>query len=70
MWPVGVSEVHLILGTTLFLMLGAAPAAIGLAAGLLVQGLFFAPVRPAAIRHERDDAAGAAVRACSRWRAA
>ena len=29
--PVGVSEVHLILGSTLFLILGAAPAAIGLA---------------------------------------
>ena len=42
-WPVGVSEVHLILGSTLFLILGAAPAAIGLAAGLLFQGLFFAP---------------------------
>ncbi|MDD3516889.1 MAG: energy-coupling factor ABC transporter permease [Chromatiales bacterium] len=41
--PVGVSEVHLILGSTLFLMFGAAPAAIGLALGLLVQGLFFAP---------------------------
>lgn len=41
--PVGVSEVHLILGSTLFLLFGAAPAAIGLAAGLLVQGLFFAP---------------------------
>lgn len=41
--PVGVSEVHLILGSTLFLMLGAAPAAIGLAIGLLMQGLFFAP---------------------------
>ena len=41
--PVGVSEVHLILGTTLLLMLGAAPAAIGLAAGLLVQSLFIAP---------------------------
>lgn len=41
--PVGVSEVHLILGTTLLLMLGAAPAAIGLAVGLLVQSLFFAP---------------------------
>ncbi len=41
--PVGVSEVHLILGTTLLLLLGTAPAAIGLAAGLLVQGLFFAP---------------------------
>lgn len=42
-WPVGVSEVHLILGSTLFLILGAAPAAIGLALGLLVQGLVFAP---------------------------
>lgn len=41
--PVGVSEVHLILGTTLLLIFGAAPAAIGLAAGLLVQSLFFAP---------------------------
>ncbi|MFI0396753.1 energy-coupling factor ABC transporter permease [Paracoccus jiaweipingae] len=42
-YPVGVSEVHFILGSTLFLILGAAPAAIGLALGLLVQGLFFAP---------------------------
>ncbi|MDO5620987.1 MAG: energy-coupling factor ABC transporter permease [Paracoccus sp. (in: a-proteobacteria)] len=42
-YPVGVSEVHLILGSTLFLLLGAAPAAIGLALGLLIQGLFFAP---------------------------
>lgn len=41
--PVGVSEVHLILGSTLFLLFGAGPAAIGLALGLLVQGLFFAP---------------------------
>jgi ABC-type Co2+ transport system permease subunit len=41
--PVGVSEVHLILGSTLFLIFGAAPAAVGLALGLLVQGLFFAP---------------------------
>ncbi len=41
--PVGVSEVHFILGSTLFLIFGAAPAAIGLAAGLLIQGLFFAP---------------------------
>lgn len=41
--PVGVSEVHLILGTTLMLLFGAAPAAIGLAGGLLIQGLFFAP---------------------------
>jgi ABC-type Co2+ transport system permease subunit len=42
-YPVGVSEVHFILGSTLFLILGAAPAAIGLALGLLIQGLFFAP---------------------------
>jgi ABC-type Co2+ transport system permease subunit len=42
-YPVGVSEVHFILGATLFLMFGAAPAAIGLALGLLIQGLFFAP---------------------------
>ncbi|SHI80217.1 energy-coupling factor ABC transporter permease [Wenxinia saemankumensis] len=42
-YPVGVSEVHFILGSTLFLILGAAPAAIGLAMGLLLQGLFFAP---------------------------
>lgn len=40
---VGVSEVHLIFGSTLFLILGMAPAAIGLAAGLLIQGLLFAP---------------------------
>lgn len=42
-YPVGVSEVHLILGSTLFLIFGAAPAAIGLAMGLLLQGLLFAP---------------------------
>lgn len=41
--PVGVSEVHLILGSTLLLVFGTAPAAIGLALGLLLQGLFFAP---------------------------
>ncbi len=41
--PVGVSEVHLILGSTLFLLFGAAPAAIGLALGLLIQGVAFAP---------------------------
>ena len=40
---VGVSEVHFILGSTLFLILGAAPAAFGLALGLLLQGLFFEP---------------------------
>lgn len=42
-YPVGVSEVHFILGSTLFLIFGAAPAAIGLALGLLIQGLLFAP---------------------------
>ncbi len=42
-YPVGVSEVHFILGTTIFLIFGMAPAAIGLAGGLLIQGVFFAP---------------------------
>lgn len=42
-YPVGVSEVHFILGSTLYLVFGAGPAAIGLAAGLLLQGVFFAP---------------------------
>ncbi len=41
---VGVSEVHLIFGSTLLLLFGMAPAAFGLAAGLLIQGLVFAPV--------------------------
>ena len=41
--PVGVSEVHFILGSTLFLLFGAGPAAFGLALGLLMQGLLFAP---------------------------
>lgn len=41
--PVGISEVHFILGSTLFLLLGIGAAGIGLAAGLLVQGVFFAP---------------------------
>jgi ABC-type Co2+ transport system permease subunit len=40
---VGVSEVHFIFGSTLFLVFGAAPAALGLALGLLLQGLFFVP---------------------------
>jgi hypothetical protein len=42
-YPVGVSEVHFILGSTLFLIFGAAPAAFGLALGLFVQGVLFAP---------------------------
>ena len=42
-FPVGVSEVHFIFGSTLFLLFGAAPAAIGLAVGLAIQGLFLAP---------------------------
>jgi len=42
-FAVGVSEVHFILGSTLFLLFGMVPAAIGLASGLLIQGLFLAP---------------------------
>lgn len=42
-YPVGVSEVHFIFGSTLFLLFGAAPAALGLAFGLLMQGLLLAP---------------------------
>lgn len=42
-FPVGVSEVHFILGSTILLILGTGPAAIGLGLGLLIQGLFFAP---------------------------
>lgn len=42
-FPVGISEVHFILGTTILLLLGAGPAAFGLAGGLLIQGTFFAP---------------------------
>ena len=42
-YSVGISEVHLILGSTLFLLFGAGPTAIGLAVGLLIQGMFFAP---------------------------
>jgi hypothetical protein len=41
--PVGVSEVHLILGSSLFLIFGIAPTAIGLAGGLMIQSLFLAP---------------------------
>lgn len=39
----GVSEVHLILGSTLFLLFGAGPAAVGMLLGLLVSGLMFTP---------------------------
>lgn len=42
-FPVGVSEVHFILGSTLFLIFGGGAAAIGLAMGLLLQGVLFAP---------------------------
>ena len=42
-YPAGVSEVHLILGSTLYLLFGGGAAAIGLALGLLLQGVFFAP---------------------------
>ena len=40
-YEVGVSEVHFIFGATLYLVFGAGPAAIGLALGLLLQGLIF-----------------------------
>lgn len=43
-YPVGVSEVHFILGSTLFLLFGAIPTAIALAFGLLIQGLTLAPI--------------------------
>ncbi|WP_050604677.1 energy-coupling factor ABC transporter permease [Ruegeria sp. 6PALISEP08] len=42
-FAVGISEVHIILGTTLFLLLGSGPAALGLAGGLAIQGFLFAP---------------------------
>ncbi len=42
-FSVGVSEVHFIFGSTLFLIFGAAPAALGLTLGLLLQGVFFVP---------------------------
>lgn len=41
--PVGISEVHFILGSTLFLIFGLVPAGIGLLVGLLIQGILFAP---------------------------
>lgn len=41
--PVGVSEVHLILGSTLFLLFGLVPSTLGLAIGLLAQGILLAP---------------------------
>ncbi len=40
----GVSEVHFIFGSTLFLLFGSAPAAVGMAAGLFLQGALFVPV--------------------------
>jgi ABC-type Co2+ transport system permease subunit len=40
---VGVSEVHLIFGATLYLLFGLGPTAIGLSLGLLAQGLLFEP---------------------------
>jgi len=43
-YPAGVAEVHFIFGSTLFLLFGAAPAALGLALGLLIQGMAFAPL--------------------------
>lgn len=42
-FPIGVSEVHFILGSSLFLLFGAGAASIGLAMGLLLQGLLLSP---------------------------
>jgi ABC-type Co2+ transport system permease subunit len=42
-FPKGISEVHFIFGTTLYLLFGPAAAAFGLASGLGLQGLLFAP---------------------------
>ncbi|MDH1270477.1 energy-coupling factor ABC transporter permease [Rhizobium pusense] len=42
-YPVGVSEVHFILGSTLLLLFGAGATSIGLAFGLLLQGLLVSP---------------------------
>jgi hypothetical protein len=42
-FPVGVSEVHFIFGSTLFLLFGASAASFGLALGLLCQGTLFTP---------------------------
>nr|WP_249816270.1 energy-coupling factor ABC transporter permease [Bradyrhizobium sp. 138] len=42
-FTVGVSEVHFVLRSTLSLLFGAAPAAFGLALGLLLQGVLFVP---------------------------
>ena len=42
-YPLGVSEVHFIFGATLFLLFGVAATAFGLALGLFLQGILFAP---------------------------
>lgn len=42
-FAVWASEVHLVTGSTLFLLFGAAPAALGLALGLLLQSVLFVP---------------------------
>ncbi|ANQ23776.1 cobalt transporter [Vibrio natriegens] len=43
-YSAGVSEVHFIFGSTLFLLFGSAPAAVGMAAGLFLQGALFEPI--------------------------
>tara|TARA_A100001011_G_scaffold305597_1_gene320240 strand:- start:571 stop:1254 length:684 start_codon:yes stop_codon:yes gene_type:complete len=42
-YPLGVSEVHFIFGATLFLLFGVVATAFGLALGLFLQGILFAP---------------------------
>jgi hypothetical protein len=51
-YPVGVSEVHLVLGTSLLLLFGAAPAAIGLAIGFAGSGGVLRAQRLASVRNE------------------
>lgn len=41
--PIGVSEVHFIFASSLFLLFGAAPTAFGLVGGLFIQSIFFSP---------------------------
>ena len=43
-YPVGVSEVHFILGSTLFLVFGIGATAIGLSCALLLQGIMVSPL--------------------------
>lgn len=43
-YSVGISEVHFIMGSMLFLLFGLAPASIGLVLGLFIQSTLFSPI--------------------------